>query len=200
VVEPIAIPKRTNTPAQVLFPTEPTLALLASLATFGIAFLARPIGSALFGHFGDRVGRKTTLVASLLTMGLSTLTIGLLPTVGWLLPVDGVRAVGRRAAPHARNQGRTAIKKGSVLQRGRSRIDACFARGRRLPIAMGDSVGHGIDRVDPSSCMNRASEEHRSVANEGANPEQHNWDKRIRLQRIVREFRRDRAGEVAGRE
>jgi MFS family permease len=58
VVEPIAIPKRTNTPAQVLFPTEPTLALLASLATFGIAFLARPIGSALFGHFGDRVGRK----------------------------------------------------------------------------------------------------------------------------------------------
>ncbi len=55
-------------------------ARLASLATFAIAFLARPIGSALFGHFGDRVGRKTTLVAALLTMGVSTVTIGMLPT------------------------------------------------------------------------------------------------------------------------
>src|SRR3990170_1417314 len=63
------------------FPTsDPASATLASLATFGIAFLARPIGSALFGHFGDRVGRKTTLVAALLTMGVSTVAIGLLPT------------------------------------------------------------------------------------------------------------------------
>src|SRR6187401_2182682 len=61
-------------------PTDPTAARLASLATFAIAFLARPIGSAVFGHFGDRVGRKTTLVAALLTMGLSTVAIGLLPT------------------------------------------------------------------------------------------------------------------------
>ena len=61
-------------------PSDPTAATLASLATFGIAFLARPIGSALFGHFGDRVGRKTTLVAALLTMGLSTVAIGMLPT------------------------------------------------------------------------------------------------------------------------
>jgi len=63
------------------FPTsDPATATLASLATFGIAFLARPIGSALFGHFGDRVGRKTTLVAALLTMGVSTVAIGALPT------------------------------------------------------------------------------------------------------------------------
>ena len=60
--------------------SDPTSATLASLATFAIAFLARPIGSALFGHFGDRVGRKTTLVAALLTMGLSTVAIGALPT------------------------------------------------------------------------------------------------------------------------
>ncbi len=59
---------------------DPATATLASLATFAIAFLARPIGSALFGHFGDRVGRKTTLVAALLTMGVSTVAIGLVPT------------------------------------------------------------------------------------------------------------------------
>ena len=66
---------------QLFFPAaDPTAATLASLATFGIAFLARPVGSALFGHFGDRVGRKTTLVAALLTMGVSTVAIGALPT------------------------------------------------------------------------------------------------------------------------
>jgi metabolite-proton symporter len=103
---------RINTPAQVLFASligttieffdfyiyataavlvfpalffphsDPATARLASLATFGIAFLARPIGSALFGHFGDRIGRKTTLVLALSTMGLSTVAIGLLPTYG----------------------------------------------------------------------------------------------------------------------
>ena len=62
---------------------------LAAFATFGIAFLARPLGSFLFGHFGDRVGRKSTLVASMMTMGLSTALIGLLPSyarAGMLAP------------------------------------------------------------------------------------------------------------------
>src|SRR4249919_1341159 len=75
---------------KLFFPaSDPASATLASLATFAIAFFARPIGSALFGHFGDRVGRKTTLVAALLTMGLSTVAIGLLPThasIGVLAP------------------------------------------------------------------------------------------------------------------
>ena len=66
---------------RLFFPkSDPATATLASLATFAIAFIARPFGSALFGHFGDRVGRKATLVAALLTMGISTVAIGLLPT------------------------------------------------------------------------------------------------------------------------
>ena len=66
---------------RLFFPKEdPASATLASLATFAIAFIARPFGSALFGHFGDRIGRKATLVAALLTMGISTVAIGLLPT------------------------------------------------------------------------------------------------------------------------
>lgn len=60
--------------------SDPRSATLASLATFAIAFIARPIGAALFGHYGDRVGRKTTLVLALSTMGISTVAIGALPT------------------------------------------------------------------------------------------------------------------------
>jgi metabolite-proton symporter len=76
---------------RLFFPeADPASATLASLATFGIAFLARPVGSALFGHFGDRIGRKTTLVVALSTMGLSTVAIGALPTyrtIGFAAPL-----------------------------------------------------------------------------------------------------------------
>lgn len=65
---------------KLFFPaSDPAAATLQSLATFAIAFFARPLGSILFGHFGDRVGRKATLVAALMTMGLSTVAVGLLP-------------------------------------------------------------------------------------------------------------------------
>ena len=73
------------------FPAESASAqLLFSLMSFGLAFVARPVGAIAFGHFGDRLGRKSTLVASLLLMGGSTLLIGFLPTyamVGWVAPL-----------------------------------------------------------------------------------------------------------------
>lgn len=76
---------------KLFFPsTDPTAATLQSLATFAIAFFARPVGSAVFGHYGDRIGRKATLVAALLTMGISTVVIGLLPTyaaIGTVAPL-----------------------------------------------------------------------------------------------------------------
>ncbi|HWS50826.1 MAG TPA: MFS transporter [Microbacterium sp.] len=69
------------------FPTgNDTTSLLSSFAVFGAAMVARPIGAVVFGHFGDKFGRKATLVASLLTMGIATFIIGLLPTfqqIGW---------------------------------------------------------------------------------------------------------------------
>ena len=74
----------------VFFPnSDPAVQALNAFLTFGIAFLARPIGALVFGHFGDKIGRKTTLVASLLVMGVSTTLIGVLPSyemVGWTAP------------------------------------------------------------------------------------------------------------------
>ncbi|HSI28293.1 MAG: MFS transporter, partial [Methylophilus sp.] len=76
---------------QVFFPAiDPAAQSLNALLTFGLAFIARPVGALLFGHFGDRVGRKSTLAASLLVMGVSTFLIGLLPgyaTLGMWAPV-----------------------------------------------------------------------------------------------------------------
>lgn len=75
----------------VFFPNmSPTMATISSLGTFAVAFLSRPIGAAVFGHFGDRLGRKKTLVATLLIMGLSTVCVGLVPsaaTIGIAAPI-----------------------------------------------------------------------------------------------------------------
>lgn len=69
--------------------TSPAVQLLASYASLSVAFIARPLGSIVFGHFGDRIGRKSTLVASLIIMGGSTLLVAFLPTyhqAGWIAP------------------------------------------------------------------------------------------------------------------
>ncbi|EZQ19195.1 MFS transporter [Pseudomonas sp. G11-1] len=71
-------------------PGNETTALLASFAIFGAAMIARPLGAVFFGHLGDKVGRKTTLIYALLTMGIATFLIGLLPTyhaIGWFAPL-----------------------------------------------------------------------------------------------------------------
>lgn len=76
---------------QVFFPMgDPGLQQMAAFATLAVAFFARPVGAAVFGHYGDRIGRKATLVASLLTMGLSTTLVAFLPTyatAGWIAPL-----------------------------------------------------------------------------------------------------------------
>ncbi len=124
-------------------------ATLQSLATFAIAFVARPIGSALFGHFGDRVGRKVTLVASLLTMGISTVVIGLLPgyeSIGIVAPMllalarfgqglglggewGGAALLATENAP-----ARKRALYGSFPQLGRA--DRLLLRQRHLPAAL----------------------------------------------------------------
>lgn len=92
------------TAAVLVFPTiffanaDPTISLLQSFAVFGVAFVARPIGSIIFGHFGDRIGRKQTLVASLLTMGIATVVIGLIPagtTPGWAIIAPAILVLMR---------------------------------------------------------------------------------------------------------
>ncbi|MBU9166721.1 MULTISPECIES: shikimate transporter [Burkholderia] len=68
----------------------PTMGTLAAFATFGVGFLFRPLGGVVFGHYGDRLGRKRMLVLTVMMMGISTVAIGLLPTfetIGWWAPV-----------------------------------------------------------------------------------------------------------------
>ncbi|MFT5100371.1 MAG: MFS family permease [Parasphingorhabdus sp.] len=86
-----------GTAAALVFPTAffpadmpTTVALIASFSTFAVGFIARPLGGVIFGHYGDRVGRKKTLVVALLIMGAGTTMIGLLPTyesIGFMAPL-----------------------------------------------------------------------------------------------------------------
>ena len=84
----------------------PETQTLNAYLTFGLAFLARPVGSFLFGHFGDRIGRKSTLVATMLTMGLATTLIGALPSyasAGVFAPLRSPRCASCRVSGLAAN-------------------------------------------------------------------------------------------------
>src|ERR1700723_1910557 len=68
---------------QIFFPSgNPTVAIVASLATYGVGYVARPLGAFVLGHFGDTHGRKTVLLVCMFVMGFSTMAVGLLPTYG----------------------------------------------------------------------------------------------------------------------
>lgn len=98
---------------KIFFPKgDPAAALFASMATFGMAYAARPLGSFLIGHFGDRLGRKAVMVGTLLLMGVSTFLVGCLPTysqVGLLAPgllvvlriLQGISAAGEQAGANS---------------------------------------------------------------------------------------------------
>lgn len=152
-------------------------ATLQSLATFAIAFVARPIGSALFGHFGDRVGRKVTLVASLLTMGISTVVIGLLPgyeSIGIVAPMllalarfgQGLASAGmgrRSAAGYGKRPGAQARPVRLLPTAGRA--DRLLLRQRHLSAALTAAdrpavYGVGLARA---VYLLRGAGDHRSV-------------------------------------
>lgn len=93
---------------KVFFPSDDEAALVMSFATFGVAYVARPVGALILGHFGDRIGRQKVLMFTLVLMGLSTFLIGCLPTfdtIGWAAPallvlcrlLQGLSAAGEQA-------------------------------------------------------------------------------------------------------
>ena len=93
---------------KVFFPSGDDAALVLSLATFGVAYVARPVGALILGHFGDRLGRQKVLMFTLVLMGVSTFLIGCLPTfdtIGWFAPgllvlcrlLQGLSAAGEQA-------------------------------------------------------------------------------------------------------
>lgn len=91
-----------GTAAALVFPTVffphlgPTVAMIASMGTFAAAFLSRPLGAAVFGYFGDRLGRKKTLIATLLIMAVSTVTVGLVPSTAAIGTAAPLILVGLR--------------------------------------------------------------------------------------------------------
>jgi MFS family permease len=129
---------------KLFFPSEnPLIGTLAAFATFGVGFFFRPLGGAIFGHYGDRLGRKAILVLTLLIMGLATFLIGVLPTfqsVGLLAPLLLVvlRPAGRRGR---RRVGRCCAARGGACPRRKAR----FLR----QLAPDGVVGRALDRNRP---------------------------------------------------
>ena len=93
---------------RLFFPTfDPLMGTLAAFGTYAVGFVARPVGGIVIGHFGDRIGRKSMLVLTLVIMGVATFLIGLLPTyeqIGpWAAVAAGAAARSRRASASAAN-------------------------------------------------------------------------------------------------
>ncbi|MBX4354685.1 MFS transporter, partial [Mycobacterium tuberculosis] len=106
-------------------------ATLQSLATFAIAFVARPIGSALFGHFGDRLGRKRMLMMTVWMMGIATACIGLLPSfnqIGWWAPVLLVFLRAVQGFAVGGEWGGAVLMAGEHAPQGRRTFFASFAQ------------------------------------------------------------------------
>src|SRR5690625_4543097 len=122
-------------------------ALLASMATFGAAFVARPLGSIIFGHMGDRLGRKVTLIGALLTMGIATFIIGLLPGFCQI----GVAAPARLTSPRSRQgRGRGGGWCGAALWRTEAAKPgkrATAARWPQLAAPFGFLLANGFFRI-----------------------------------------------------
>lgn len=136
---------------KLFFPTsDPTSALLQSLATFSIAFFARPFGAALFGHFGDRIGRKATLVVSLLTMGSCTVIVGLLPTyasIGALAPLLLIVArVGQGMALGGEWAGAVLVAAENAPAGRRSLYSAFPQFGSPMGFVLSTAVFYGLTR------------------------------------------------------
>ncbi len=144
------------TAAALVFPTvffpdgvSPLVALIASFSTFAIGFFARPVGAAVFGHFGDRIGRKRMLVLALLLMGGSTTLIGLLPSA--ILSCD--REPRPIAADFAAFSCRASRSADNGAGRCSSSLENCPPADRRGWYGSFAQVGAPIGTILRQSCL-----------------------------------------------
>ena len=157
---------------QKFFPgSDPFIATMLSFTTFFVGFVARPIGAAIFGHFGDRVGRKKLLVFTMIVMGASTMAVGLTPSyevdrrLGSRVPDDRPHPAGARdrrpverfGADGSRVDRSEATRLHHELRAGRragrdgARQRRARADDRRSPPIRRFSTGDGASRFSPAS-------------------------------------------------
>lgn len=109
----------------------PAMGTLAAFATFGVGFLFRPLGGIIFGHFGDRLGRKRMLMMTVWMMGIATACIGLLPSfnqIGWWAPVLLVFLRAVRDSPSAANGAARRCSRWRMPHRGKKPFTAAGCR------------------------------------------------------------------------
>ena len=120
---------------KLFFPTfDPLMGTLAAFGTYSVGFVARPIGGIVIGHYGDKIGRKSMLVLTLMIMGVATFCIGLLPTyaqIGPWAPVLLVAAAHRAGIRRRRRMGRRGADGGRARAAGQARLLRQLAADRR---------------------------------------------------------------------